>query len=229
MEVGELDCTVTVESLNARGIVTRRRTYKNVTVLVGRDEFRDIILRIIAKTSPLGKNYRLREITIHKRFVSEGKATIKLTTLGIQLLLANCPPAKLTAFLRCIVVKLAKKKEDGFASERTRMRSDLPKNFDTISPLVEKDFLKRTTPNKKRAFGEINGGNNGQTPKRCKREALNDVPRKKLNIASLQMKFTAEQSAVINAVRSGRNVFFTGSAGTGKSFLLRRLIGMLPP
>lgn len=34
-----------------------------------------------------------------------------------------------------------------------------------------------------------------------------------------------EQNAVLEAVRSGRNVFFTGSAGTGKSFLLKRIIG----
>ena len=35
--------------------------------------------------------------------------------------------------------------------------------------------------------------------------------------------------AVINAVRAGKSVFFTGSARTGKSYLLKRLITMLPP
>lgn len=36
-----------------------------------------------------------------------------------------------------------------------------------------------------------------------------------------------EQQAVLNAIKNGRNVFFTGSAGTGKTFTLRRLIDML--
>ena len=36
------------------------------------------------------------------------------------------------------------------------------------------------------------------------------------------------QLTVLEAVKSGKNVFFTGSAGTGKSFLLRRIIGELP-
>lgn len=33
----------------------------------------------------------------------------------------------------------------------------------------------------------------------------------------------------MNAVMAGRNVFFTGSAGTGKSFLLKRILGALAP
>ena len=34
-----------------------------------------------------------------------------------------------------------------------------------------------------------------------------------------------EQEKVLKVVLSGTSVFFTGSAGTGKSFLLKRIIG----
>ncbi|NXJ38838.1 PIF1 helicase, partial [Ciconia maguari] len=37
------------------------------------------------------------------------------------------------------------------------------------------------------------------------------------------------QAAVLGAVRSGKSVFFTGCAGTGKSFLLKKIVGSLPP
>ena len=37
------------------------------------------------------------------------------------------------------------------------------------------------------------------------------------------------QRYVLEAVKGGRNVFFTGGAGTGKSFLVRKCIGALPP
>jgi ATP-dependent DNA helicase PIF1 len=225
MDAGELSCTVNVESLNAvNGAVTRRRTYKNVSIICCRDDFRDIILKILAKTSPLGKTYRLRDITIHKRFVQEGKATIKLVTQNIQLLLSNCPPSKLALFLKCLSSKLAHNKKSGFASERTRIRSDLPRLFENISPLSEKDL----NVSKKRPFGDVN--DNGLTPKRCKRGENLVAPRKKLDVlSSLQTNLTAEQLDIIKAVRSARNVFFTGSAGTGKTFLLRKLLGILPP
>ncbi|EFN75369.1 ATP-dependent DNA helicase PIF1 [Harpegnathos saltator] len=42
-------------------------------------------------------------------------------------------------------------------------------------------------------------------------------------------ELTEEQNMILNAVLNGRNVFFTGSAGTGKSFLLRKIISALPP
>lgn len=38
---------------------------------------------------------------------------------------------------------------------------------------------------------------------------------------------SAEQRAVLDLVLSGKSVFFTGSAGTGKSFLLRRIVEAL--
>ena len=43
------------------------------------------------------------------------------------------------------------------------------------------------------------------------------------------MNLIPEQMVVMNAIRTGKSVFFTGSARTGKSYLLKRLITMLPP
>jgi len=43
------------------------------------------------------------------------------------------------------------------------------------------------------------------------------------------LRLSEEQMEVLRACTSGKSVFFTGSAGTGKSFLLRRIISALPP
>ena len=49
------------------------------------------------------------------------------------------------------------------------------------------------------------------------------------NKSLTQRKFTEEQQAVINAVKRGESVFFTGCAGTGKSYVLKAIIEILPP
>ena len=65
--------------------------------------------------------------------------------------------------------------------------------------------------------------------KRQKRAALmkmttvNGVSPSRIVVKQLQL--TVEQNRVIETVKKGRSIFFTGSAGTGKSFLLKRIIG----
>ena len=231
MEASELECCITVESLNSNGVVTKRRTYKNITVVLGRDEFRDIALRIVSSKSPLGKTFLLKELTIHKRFLQEGKATIKLLTQKIQIMFSNCPPNQLAAFLKCLSLKLAQSKQNGLTSNRRRLLSEKARSFENISPLTDKDF---TMGSKKRPLDD----NNGVTPKRIKTtekenikgEGNKETARKRLTCLNpFQVKLIPEQMAVVDAIRAGRSVFFTGSAGTGKSYLLKRLITMLPP
>ena len=56
------------------------------------------------------------------------------------------------------------------------------------------------------------------------------IPRKLISaspsrVLANPVKLNKDQTAVLSTVKSGRSIFFTGSAGTGKSFLLRRVIG----
>ncbi len=47
--------------------------------------------------------------------------------------------------------------------------------------------------------------------------------------SSSAIVLTEEQRGVLQAVKDGRNVFFTGGAGVGKSLVVRKVIGALPP
>ena len=96
----------------------------------------------------------------------------------------------------------------------------------------------------KRKLSELNGEGqrtkpalvqqNGECPsKREKRESEGGADTSKVGEAPLVnprlSSLSDEQLRVVDQVRRGESVFFTGSAGTGKSFLMRRIIGMLPP
>lgn len=230
MDASELLCSANVEKLNTQGIAVRRTSYKSCSTILGRDQFRDIVLRIVVKQQ-IVHNFLLKDVSIHRRFVREGKASIKVLTQNVLIMLSNCPPDKLAAFLACLKVKLALKANKGFAGERQRLRSDLPRTFDHISPLVEKDIQNTKT--------NVDPGLQDKTPKRkrCEASTNNEMPRKKLMVAQDNftkttkacLKLNKSQLSVLNAVKSGKNVFITGSGGTGKSFLLKKIIGILPP
>uniref|UniRef100_A0A2K5ZH30 ATP-dependent DNA helicase PIF1 n=1 Tax=Mandrillus leucophaeus TaxID=9568 RepID=A0A2K5ZH30_MANLE len=55
------------------------------------------------------------------------------------------------------------------------------------------------------------------------------LPVKRLSLPSTKPQLSEEQAAVLRAVLKGQSIFFTGSAGTGKSYLLKRILGSLPP
>lgn len=86
----------------------------------------------------------------------------------------------------------------------------------------------------RRLLGE---GEGQPTPKRsCGDLLARSTPTRKSGLAArrpLRVQpgpiLTREQKYVLESVRSGRNVFFTGGAGTGKSFLVHKIIGVLPP
>ena len=41
-------------------------------------------------------------------------------------------------------------------------------------------------------------------------------------------QLTAQQKSIVNAAKNGHSIFFTGYAGTGKSFVIRHLLKVLP-
>lgn len=46
----------------------------------------------------------IREVVVHKKFMKDGKATIRLPDQRLQLLISNCPPDKLAVFLKTLQV-----------------------------------------------------------------------------------------------------------------------------
>ena len=271
LEANRLACSCLVEHLGSSGEVERKQSVKSALLDLGRNEVGDVVLRMIYPPEQVLGPFTVREHSVHKRFLKEGKASIRLITQNVNFLLSNCPPNQLSEFFRCLSVKLAARGKLQGASRR--MIGDVSLQFEEISPLSRDDFEEArknkdvknlaTTPQRKavpppqvrtlkRTFSEIQqqgcssgGGASGGAAvgeKPSKRAVLGpsdpkghgdtngngngSLPSGSRRVAP---SLSPEQQQVIQLVRSGKNIFFTGSAGTGKSFLLKRIISSLPP
>ena len=251
MEGGSVHCTCVVEYQDVVGQTLRKQVLKTAVLDLGRNELGDVVLRVAHGEGTLGP-LTVRQHAVHRRFVSEGKASIRLMTQKMQLLVSNCPPAQLRQFLQSLSLKLAARGK--LQGAKSRMLPDSALGFDEISPLCEKDLEKAaknctkitatlTTPKRQQETS-------GRPPKRKLSDISNTVtsratgggktdefssgqPIKKPCTASVlrgvHSSLSEEQMKVLEMVKNGESVFFTGSAGTGKSYLLKQIISVLPP
>ncbi|XP_071984807.1 ATP-dependent DNA helicase PIF1 isoform X2 [Engystomops pustulosus] len=241
----EIQSSVTIEYLNASGQATKRKVIRNAFTSLGRNEFRELVLKV--SDGKLPQNFILKQIQIFTRFIREGKSSIVIRPDNIQLLISNCPSDQLKHFMKTLMIKHEAGKSEKPVNERMRLLSGLPRMFETISPVQKKDVEQA---NEMRA--KVNGqqtplkgkGLSNRAPNatnRCQQKRPRTVSSENTLISELrpskkpalsmpqQLQLSTEQSTVLGTVLSGKNVFFTGSAGTGKSFLLKRIIGALPP
>uniref|UniRef100_A0A673JF78 ATP-dependent DNA helicase PIF1 n=1 Tax=Sinocyclocheilus rhinocerous TaxID=307959 RepID=A0A673JF78_9TELE len=212
IETAELQCTVAVERLNPAGQAIKRQLIRKATVTLGRNEFQEIVLRVHDGKAP--QNFMLHDFQLFTRFAKDGKCTVKFIPENTQVLVSDCPPDRLKMFLKTLSIKHQASQGIKPMSDRDKLRAGLPRAFETLSPLQLKDVQKANELRSK--------VNASFQPKGPSERSVNKV-------LGERKQLSKEQTAVVNAVLSGKNVFFTGSAGTGKSFLLKRIIGSLPP
>lgn len=233
MNSGEsfLSCAVTVEWTSPQGSILRKVNYKTASLRLIRNEFREMFMEISSEKNAAIR-LALKGINVFKKFMAEGKASIKFQEVGCTLFISNAPPTNLVSFLRTIFVKMTGDKEQVSQPNKQSMRSKLlsgkAQAYDEISPVTVADLcsaknkISKATattpspPSKKRKADDITKG---------------PAPKKLYSPSPLTTKssLNPEQQRVLEACLSGKNIFFTGSAGTGKSYLLKRIVAALPP
>ncbi|XP_033173077.1 ATP-dependent DNA helicase PIF1 [Drosophila mauritiana] len=238
-----LTCAVNMQWTNAVGITGRKLAYKTATLRLVRNDLRELFVEVTPeKLKPL--KFKLKDLMVHKKFMSEGKATFNFKAEKCTLYLSNAPPGTLMFFLRTIFIKMngnegGSQPDDATLQKKLRehLMSGKPSSFDDVSPVTTAEMILArkkagllskgsvTTPSpqgaKKRRFEELK-----------EEKERGTMPAAKKLYASTtdeSLRLSEEQMEVLRACTSGKNVFFTGSAGTGKSFLLRRIISALPP
>ncbi|XP_047105018.1 ATP-dependent DNA helicase PIF1-like [Schistocerca piceifrons] len=226
-ECPTLSCSVTLEWLNSQNCVVRKSALENVILRLIRNEFREIFLEILTeKGTSVNNRFQLKGITVHKKFMAEGKASINFQLQKLILLISNAPPVNLLTFLKTVFIKLSADTASTKVPIKSRLPSAKDKIMQEISPVTLQEVNK--------AKAKVSLPNTVTTPPTGKKRPLQTMQvmgTKKIRIASGldPCPLTDEQKQVLEAALKGQNIFFTGSAGTGKSYLLQRILGALPP
>lgn len=238
-----LTCAITLQWTDAVGTVGRKLAYKTATLRLVRNDIRELFIECTPdKVKPM--KFKMKDIMVHKKFMSEGKASVNFKAEKCTMYMSNAPTGTLMFFLRTIFIKMngGENVDNATAQKQLRahMLSGKPSTFEEVSPVTTTEMIlarKRagllpskgtaTTPSplaaKKRRYEEIKGGDKSGLP--APKKLYQDSPMS----TEESLRLCPEQMEVLKSCISGKSIFFTGSAGTGKSFLLRKIISALPP
>ncbi|XP_317740.5 ATP-dependent DNA helicase PIF1 [Anopheles gambiae] len=239
-----LTCAVNLEWNDAHGTTTRKFAHKEATLRLIRNALKEMFLEVSApKTSTM--QLKLRGVQVHSKFMAEGKASIKFNDEKCTLFLSNAPPGLLVQFLKVVFVKLTngngaggqpKSKDELLKQSRAQMLAGKSMNqYDDVSPVTTTELNRArklatgkgslTTPSPSQKRKRLSDGGTGDRPK--PKKLLSENVDEAGSGDAIQLN--EEQKRILSASQSGQSLFFTGSAGTGKSFLLRKIIAALPP
>lgn len=219
MEDSSVKCTVTVEH---KGAETQRSVHRSSTVRLVRSASRQLLVAVEPERGPVLR-FPLPAVSVHTRFMADGKASFTFSQPQCTLFLANAPPADLTQFLKTVYVKTVNEGTPG----KSAVAFLKTKAVDEISPMTNAELEKAKSKVSKAT--ETTPSPSGKR-KLSGKDAKGPVAKKLYAPSPLATDvLNEEQKRILDACLRGTNVFFTGSAGTGKSFLLRKIIAALPP
>ncbi|KZC10480.1 PREDICTED: ATP-dependent DNA helicase PIF1 [Dufourea novaeangliae] len=226
-------CSVTAEWTNSQGSIQKKTNHRLATIRLIRNNFREMFVEVRADKGSLTTKLLLKSISVFNKFISDGKATIKFKEENCTLFLSNAPTAQLISFLKTIYIKITNQTEQtgkNLLKERLLSNKSLG-GLQEISPATSTEVNKAKEKALQISRASITTPSPGAVKKRKRTDENGTKPviAKKLYENPTTTQITEEQSKILNAVLSGKNIFFTGSAGTGKSFLLKRIIAVLPP
>ncbi|VDP44568.1 unnamed protein product [Schistosoma margrebowiei] len=201
--------------------------------------------------------YPVIELDLYKNFLSQGKATICLPVHSVRIMISNCPPDKLRFFLGTLRTKLKTQKThilkrpvppDAPSTSISLLEEisplSLPKKINSHPKVIEPfscdmsviNFQDEVSNTCSQRCGSLRSTPLVSTPvRKVAAKSRGDTNRSFGHIFDSQESGISsqtgqdEQMTVINFVKQGCNVFCTGGAGTGKSHLIRRVVGLLPP
>merc|ERR1719427_162075 len=183
------------------------------------------------KLSKVPQIFSLKNAELHYKFVKEGKLTVNAKQSSARIFIMDAPPHVLKEFVKTLLVKLEIKTKTLSDRDLLAKRPYLKSELQEISPLNKTDIDKanelRSKP--KQMLKPTNIQNSFK--RRLPFEDVTNTPQsnKKRMLSLTKFNFNSKQRQALESIKRGENVFFTGGAGTGKTFLLKHAIGSLSP
>lgn len=213
-------CAANIIWNDAQGQSVRKVTHKLATLKLIRNDLREIFIEVSTdKTKPI--KLKLYGVAVHKKFMNEGKASIKFNNEKCTLFISNAPPGNLLLFLKTVFIKISGEKDIDpvlmHKKIRAHMLSGLPTKFEEISPVSNID-LERTRKLHGISKATVTTPSPPRNKKRKMEEDGQQLPAaKKLSgispFGEEAATLNEEQNEVFQSCLKGNNVFFTGSAG----------------
>lgn len=142
-----LVCVANIDWLNSEGVSVRRIALKTATLRLVRNDLREMFVEVSAdKSRPV--KLKLAGIVVHKKFMAEGKASIKFTAEKCMLMLSNAPPGTLMLFLKTLFVKMTGERAgDPAAAVQKNTRAHMlsgtsSARFEDISPITQAEITR---------------------------------------------------------------------------------------
>lgn len=135
-----INCALTIEWLNTQKSVEKTGRWNSAELSLLRNEFREIFLQAKTKTATL--KFRLENINVHKKFISEGKATIHFYAHPAILYISNAPASELLIFLKTMFIKMSSSKSSPKVPLREQLISNKNRTVQEISPINVKDVTR---------------------------------------------------------------------------------------
>ena len=148
------------------------------------------------------------------QFINQGKATIRLVQQRTQILLSGAEPEELSAFMKFFLCKLEARKQDAASGQSREITPKCSSIYDTPGDIT--------------AISPLSSASRANCPRTSKRKIVDEPEMSPTKRARLVEQLSEEQNGVFNKILGGNSIFFTGSAGTGKSYLLKKILKALP-
>eukprot|EP00043_Microstomoeca_roanoka_P000555 m.28080 g.28080 ORF g.28080 m.28080 type:complete len:587 (-) comp10375_c0_seq2:20-1780(-) len=218
-----LECAAVVVYLDQYGQQRKRCSSKKPAALqFGRDANRIPTIIITYDHTELAFTAQ-GHVRILGPNIADGKASVCLDEQGIQIYISRASPETLKKLLLSFMQQLRETVQERKLTEESEQRISLkplpkvrkPLGAIQLNPDPSSPPMKQSKPMQNKSIET----SNLQRPTAAMRSMLRTRPMTELN---------EEQQAILMQVLAGKSVFFTGSAGTGKSFLIKKILEALP-